>query len=91
MFIYDLSIDIGFLQDGYEHFFIPFEVVEGTVEVEVAHQSLPPGNGNILDWGMYDTRGFRGWGGGNSEPAIVGERAASRSYLTGVLSCACSW
>ncbi len=26
---------------------------------------------NILDWGLDDPRGFRGWGGGNLEPAVV--------------------
>ncbi len=31
------------------------------------------------------TEGFRGWGGGNHEPAIVGVRAASRSYLPGAI------
>ena len=37
----------------------------------------------MLDWGLDDPNGFRGWGGGNSEPAIVGIQAASRSYIPG--------
>jgi len=63
------------------HFFVSFEVPEGVVEIEVRHDNLS--SANILDWGLDDPNGFRGWGGGNSEPAIVGEQAASRSYVPG--------
>ncbi|MDX2170207.1 MAG: CehA/McbA family metallohydrolase [Deltaproteobacteria bacterium] len=63
------------------HFFLPFEVPAGTVEIEVRHDDLS--DANILDWGLDDPNGFRGWGGGNSEPAIVGVDAASRSYVPG--------
>mgnify|MGYP001814122267 FL=1 len=63
------------------HFFLPFEVPEGIVEIEVRHDDLS--SVNILDWGLDDPNGFRGWGGGNSEPAIVGVDAASRSYVPG--------
>ena len=63
------------------HFFVPFEVPAGTVEIEIRHDDLS--SANILDWGLDDPSGFRGWGGGNSEPAIVGEQAASRSYIPG--------
>lgn len=68
--------------DGVDHFFVPFEVPDGTVEIEVRHDDLS--EQNILDWGLVDERGaFRGWGGGNTEPAVVGVDAASRSYLAG--------
>lgn len=63
------------------HFFKEFEVPEGIVEIEVQHDDLS--SVNILDWGLDDPNGFRGWGGGNSEPAIVGVEAASRSYIPG--------
>ncbi|NLY93547.1 MAG: CehA/McbA family metallohydrolase [Myxococcales bacterium] len=68
------------------HFFVEFEVpeeIEGepVVEIEVRHASLTPGN--VLDFGLDDPNGFRGWGGGNTEPAIVGVDAASRSYVPG--------
>lgn len=69
--------------DGLDHFFVPFDVPKGTVEIEVRHDD--DSNTNILDWGLYDGDGFRGWGGGNSEPAIVGEEAASRSYVPGAI------
>lgn len=65
-------------------FKVPFEVAPGAVEIEVRHDDLS--NDNILDWGLLQPDGgFRGWGGGNAEPAVVGLTAASRSYLSGPL------
>ncbi len=73
----------GEVPDEGRFFDVPFEVPPGTVELEVRHDDLA--GENILDWGLEDPNGFRGYGGGNEEPAIVGERAASRSYLAGPL------
>lgn len=68
--------------DGPEtHVFVPFEVPEGTAEIEVRHDDLS--SENILDWGLDDPNGFRGWGGGKSQPAVVGLEAASPSYVPG--------
>ena len=63
------------------HFFIEFEVPEGIAEIEVQHENLT--SGNTLDWGLDDPNGFRGWGGGKSQPAIVGLQAALPSYVPG--------
>lgn len=63
------------------HFFLPFEVPEGIAEIEVRHDDLSAVN--VLDWGLDDPDGFRGWGGGKSEPGIVGLEAASPSYVPG--------
>ena len=75
----------GAVPEGAEtHFFLPFEVPEGTAEIEVRHDDLS--SENILDWGLDDPDGFRGWGGGKSgpdNPAIVGLEAASPSYVPG--------
>jgi hypothetical protein len=71
--------------DGPNHFFLPFDVPPGTAEIEIAHDDLS--KDNILDWGLQGPDGvFRGWGGGNEENAIVGELAASRSYLAGPIT-----
>lgn len=70
--------------DGLEHFRLPFEVPVGYAEIEVRHDDLS--DTNILDWGLDDPAGWRGWGGGNSEPAIVNAEAASRSYIPGPIS-----
>jgi hypothetical protein len=60
-------------------FTVPFEVAPGTAELELRHDDLS--SANILDWGLFaPDGGFVGWGGGNAEPAVVGARAASRSY-----------
>lgn len=66
------------------HFFVPFEVPPGIVEIEVSHMALSPDN--ILDFGLEDADGFRGWGGGNAEPAVVGVDRASRSYVPGPIA-----
>jgi hypothetical protein len=76
-----LSFDGDVPEGGPDHFLVPFEVPAGTAEIEVRHDDLSASN--ILDWGLLDPAEARGWGGGNEEPAIVGERAASRSYVSG--------
>src|SRR5690606_24207361 len=67
--------------DGPDHFFLDFDVPEGTQEIEVRHDDLS--EANILDLGLDDPNGYRGWGGGTTEPAIVGVNAASRAYVPG--------
>ena len=72
----------GTLSDGEPAFeLVPFEVPEGVAEIEVRHTD--DSDRNVIDFGLLGPDGFRGWGGGNPEPAVVGERAASRSYLPG--------
>ncbi len=63
------------------YFAVPFTVPEGIREIEVRHDDRS--EMNILDWGLADPTRFRGWGGGNREPAVVAVEAASRSYLPG--------
>ncbi|NUP05825.1 MAG: PHP domain-containing protein [Polyangiaceae bacterium] len=76
-----IPIDGTVTDEAPDHVFVEFEVPAGTAEIEVRHDDLDADD--ILDWGLYDPSGFRGWGGGNSEPIVVAEDAASRSYLTG--------
>lgn len=72
-------------EDGGAFFTVAFPVSRGTTELEVRHDDLS--SANILDWGLLEPSGaFRGWGGGNSEPAVVAVRAASRSYLPGTIA-----
>ncbi len=66
---------------GGDFLYVPFTVPAGTVEIEVRHDDLSAEN--ILDFGVDDPKGWRGWGGGNTEPAIIGVEAASRSYMPG--------
>ena len=67
--------------DGLDHFFLDFDVPDGIKEIEVRHDDKSAVN--ILDFGLYDMDGYRGWGGGTTEPTIVGELAASRAYVPG--------
>lgn len=68
-------------EGGLDHFFVPFSVPPGTREIEVQHDDRS--EDNILDFGLDDPQGYRGWGGGTGEPAIVAEQAASRAYVPG--------
>ncbi len=74
--------------DGPDFLLVPFEVAADTVEIEVRHERVAVeggGDDDVLDFGVEDPAGFRGWGGGNTEPAVIGVSAASRSYLPGPL------
>lgn len=79
-----LTFDAAVPGGSETHFFIPFTVPAGVVEIEVRHDDLSPDD--ILDWGLEDASGFRGWGGGNTEPAVVGVDRASRSYVPGPIA-----
>jgi hypothetical protein len=68
-----------------DFFTIPFAVESGTAELELRHDDRS--GSNILDWGLFSPDGgLVGWGGGNSEPAVVGAAASSRSYRTVALT-----
>ena len=79
-----IPLDGDVPDDAAQFFWLPFQVPPGTTEIEVLHDDLSADN--ILDWGLYDPAGYRGWGGGNTENAIVNEKAASRSYLPGAIT-----
>lgn len=71
-------------RSGPDHFFLPFEVPASIEEIEVRHKALD--EANILDFGLDDPRGYRGWGGGTEEPSIVSTEAASRAYVPGPIA-----
>src|SRR5689334_15927789 len=73
-----LTFDGTVMKGGLDHEKIEFAVPAGTKEIQVDHDDMSADD--ILDWGLTAPTGFRGWGGGNTEPAIVGELASSRSY-----------
>jgi MYXO-CTERM domain-containing protein len=80
-----LTLDGTAPTTGPQHFFVPFDVPAGTVEIEIDHDDMS--SDNILDWGLLDNAGkFRGWGGGNSEPAVVASDRTSRSYVRGPMA-----
>jgi len=63
---------------------IPFEVPAGSVECQVAHTD--GSDQVILDWGIWSPDGFRGWGGGLTDDAIIGVAQSSRGYLPGPIT-----
>src|SRR3954469_10171112 len=63
---------------------VAFVVPAGTVEIQVSHTD--GSDFVILDWGVWSPEGFRGWGGGNTEDAIIGVAQSSRSYLPGPIT-----
>lgn len=68
-------------REGGDFLYLPFTVPAGTVEIEVRHDDLSAAN--ILDFGVDDPNGWRGWGGDLSEPSIIGVESASRCYTPG--------
>ncbi len=70
--------------DGGDFVDVPFTVPVGTQEIRVAH--VDGDDFVILDWGVWSPEGFRGWGGGNLEDAVIGVDESSRSYLNGPIT-----
>ena len=66
---------------GGDYHDVQFTVPAGTVEIQITHT-----DGSefvVLDWGVWAPEGFRGWGGGLEDDAIIGVAQSSRSYLPG--------
>lgn len=79
-----LVLDGTVPDDPLDHFFLDFDVPAGTKEIQVTHDDKSASN--ILDWGLLDQNGYRGWGGGTTEPIVIGELAASRAYVPGPIT-----
>jgi hypothetical protein len=79
-----LSLEGDVTAEGGDYVLVPFDVPPGTVELEIAHDD---GSATaILDWGVWAPEGFRGWGGGLTEPAVIGVAESSRGYLRGPIT-----
>ena len=63
---------------------VQFEVPAGTVEIQISHSD--GSDYVILDWGVWSPEGFRGWGGGLTDDAIIGVDQSSRGYLPGSIT-----
>jgi hypothetical protein len=70
--------------DGGDYVDVTFEVPAGTQEIQIVHADND--DQVILDWGVFGPDGFRGYGGGNLEDAIIGVDQSSRSYLPGPIT-----
>src|SRR5262245_35911079 len=63
---------------------VEFAVPPGTREIRVSHDD--GSEADILDWGVWSPTGFRGWGGGLTEDAVIGVEQSSRGYLPGAIA-----
>ncbi len=70
--------------EGGDYLLVPFTVPVGTVEMTVGHDD--GSTSQILDWGVWSPDGFRGWGGGLTDAAIIGVNESSRGYLSGPIT-----
>jgi MYXO-CTERM domain-containing protein len=69
---------------GGDYAVVELSVPAGTKEIQIAHSD--GSDAVVLDWGVWGPDGFRGWGGGNTEDAIIGEAESSRSYRIGPIT-----
>lgn len=70
--------------DGGDYVDLAFDVADGVAEIHIAHPAQSPAV--ILDWGVWSPSGFRGWGGGLNEDAVIGIDQSSRGYLPGAIA-----
>jgi MYXO-CTERM domain-containing protein len=70
--------------DGGDYVLVPFTVPDGTAEIDVTH--VAAADGEILDFGVWSPDGYRGWGGGLTDDAVIDVAQSSRGYLPGPLT-----
>jgi MYXO-CTERM domain-containing protein len=71
--------------DGGDYVDIPFTVPANTVEIEIA-RTYDTTAGQILDFGVWQPEGYRGWSGGLTDDIIVGVDQSTRGYLPGTIT-----
>lgn len=84
-----LHLEGDLTADGGDYAILELEVPAGTVEIQVDHTD--GSTMNILDWGVWGPDGFRGWGGGLEDAAVIGVAESSRGYLPGPIAPGPGW
>jgi hypothetical protein len=69
---------------GGDYVDVAFVVPAGTQEIRIGHSDGSATD--ILDWGVWSPDGFRGWGGGLVDDAVIGVDQSSRGYLPGPIT-----
>ena len=64
----------------------PFEVPEGVERITIEFSYTGKDQRTVVDLGLYDPNGLRGWSGGNKTSFTVARNDASPSYLPGPIS-----
>src|SRR5580704_6894750 len=70
--------------DGGDYVIVPFTVPDGTAEIDVTHAAAD--DGEILDFGVWSPDGYRGWGGGLTDDAVIDVAQSSRGYMPGPIT-----
>ena len=73
------DIDRG---DNQSYIEVPFNVPRGVTRITVRFE-YDRANATVIDLGLMDQNGFRGWSGGNKSTFSVGVTEATPSYLPG--------
>jgi predicted metal-dependent phosphoesterase TrpH len=68
--------------------YLPFEVPKGVRKIEVSYSYPPPDpsptvSTNVIDIGIFDPDGFRGWSGGARDSFQLSKTSATPGYLPG--------
>jgi len=77
-------LEADVVEAGGDYVVVPFDVPAGTVEIQLAHDD--GSTSVILDWGVWSPDGYRGWGGGLTDDAVIGVDESSRGYLEGPIT-----
>ena len=65
---------------------IPFKVPPGTERLTVEFEYTGKAQKSVIDLGLRDPEGFRGWSGGNKSSFTLAKTDATPSYLAGPLT-----
>jgi hypothetical protein len=71
--------------------YLPFDVPAGVRKIHVSYRYPEPVNGgfisqNVIDIGIFDAQGFRGWSGGARQWFQLSRTAATPGYLPGEIT-----
>ena len=70
-------------KDNHTYRLISFTVPPGTARITLEVNYSGKEQHTVLDWGLFDPSGFRGWSGGNKSLFTVSASDATPSYLPG--------
>ncbi|HWM84772.1 MAG TPA: CehA/McbA family metallohydrolase [Kofleriaceae bacterium] len=76
-----LPLEGDITAEGGDYALVEFEVPVGTVEIRFQHTDNS--EADILDFGMLDGNGQRGWCGGLTDDDVIGVEESSRCYMPG--------
>lgn len=79
-----MHLDVQVPVEGGDYQLVPFEVPAGTAEIQIARSVQP--STSILDFGVWNQDGWRGYSGGLTDAITVGVAESSRGYQPGPIA-----